>query len=336
MPSWQTEKVHRLSLDDGIDFIDTILGTDSHPGLLDDLARANGTTLLLKGFQSQQADSKDNFDRRVELVTALARLVDRREYYSAFEEKMVPFLPRIIGCTQNVDYFKQFLEEDGDATFINVPSVRSRTKDLKDIAKAKMKSLEGSFGLENVQLSKEATQRLLDHRWGVDGAAELDSELYKALELLRSEKKWNLFAPNMVKSRHVLVNADDEKIRSRLLYNIPGLRKVIMSPWIFDHTLRYIVTPAFIAVVAILFVGPQDREHNAALTVFWAGWWPGIMLVFPFLGRIWCAVCPFMAIGTLAQEFVLKYNVELKKWPKWAPTIGPAFAFGLFYAILMW
>ena len=140
----------------------------------------------------------------------------------------------------------------------------------------------------------------------------------------------------MIKSRHVLVNSDDEKIRNRLLYNVPGLRSIIMSPWVFDHTLRYIVNPAFCLVVAILFLGPQSREHNAALTIFWAGWWPGIMLVFPFLGRIWCTICPFMGIGTLAQEFVTSLDMQLKKWPSASSTTGPAFAFGLFYAILMW
>ena len=96
-------------------------------------------------------------------------------------------------------------EKNIDATFISVPSVQSRTKDLKEIAKAKIKLLEGKFGLQDVQLSKEAIKRLLDHRWGVEGAAELDAELYKSLEQLVLEKRWNLLAPNMIKSRHVLV-----------------------------------------------------------------------------------------------------------------------------------
>ena len=48
------------------------------------------------------------------------------------------------------------------------------------------------------------------------------------------------------------------------------------------------------------------------------------------------SVCPFMAVGTLAQEFVTSMDVQLKKWPQWGQTFGPTFAFGLFYAILMW
>ncbi len=45
----------------------------------------------------------------------------------------------------------------------------------------------------------------------------------------------------------------------------------------------------FPLVVALLLWGPQDRDHNALLNAFWAWWWPGIFLVYPFLGRIWCA-----------------------------------------------
>jgi hypothetical protein len=34
----------------------------------------------------------------------------------------------------------------------------------------------------------------------------------------------------------------------------------------------------------------QDRESSAALTVFWAGWWPLVLLSFPVIGRAWCAM----------------------------------------------
>jgi hypothetical protein len=338
LPQWQTRNVHRLSLDDGLNFIDTILGTASHPGLLDDLSGQANTTLILKGFQSLHVDSKGQYERRKELVLALNSLVTSREYFSTFENKTKSFLPRIIGCTQrDRDYFTNGLDGKSNAIiFIKVPSFESRAADLKYIAKQKLKHIESNFGLENVQLSKEATQRLLDHRWEVDGDAELDSELYKGLERLASEMKWNPFASNMLKSQHLLVYAYDERTRIRLLHNVPFLRQIIMSPWVFDHTLRYIVTPVFIVILLVLFLGPQSRGHNTALTIFWAGWWPGVMLVFPFLGRIWCSICPFMAVGILAQESATKLGIELRKWPKWGETIGPSFAFGLFFAILMW
>ena len=173
------------------DTFDTIIGTTSHPGLLDDIHTRANSTLSIKGFHSQHVDSKDEFDERVKLVTSLSALVTRGEYFSVYDNATLPFLPRVIGCTQQIDFFKPFLgsEDDIDATFINVPTVKSRTKDLKDIAKAKIKLLEGSLDLNNVQLSKEAIKRLLDNRWGVEGNAELDLELYKALEQLSKSKR---------------------------------------------------------------------------------------------------------------------------------------------------
>jgi hypothetical protein len=50
---------------------------------------------------------------------------------------------------------------------------------------------------------------------------------------------------------------------------------------------------ALINIVPVLIGWPlllQERESSAALTVFWAGWWPLVMLSFPFVGRAWCAM----------------------------------------------
>ena len=36
----------------------------------------------------------------------------------------------------------------------------------------------------------------------------------------------------------------------------------------------------------MLWLGPQQRHENVALTVFWAWWWPLVLLGFPFVGRL--------------------------------------------------
>ena len=43
-------------------------------------------------------------------------------------------------------------------------------------------------------------------------------------------------------------------------------------------------------IVAILLWGPQDRDHNFVLSLFWAWWWPLSFVAFILLGRVWCAV----------------------------------------------
>lgn len=81
----------------------------------------------------------------------------------------------------------------------------------------------------------------------------------------------------------------------------------------------------------------QDRLHNTALTVFWDFWWPLIFVAYPFLGRIWCAVCPFMIYGELVQQWRLRRGAVLRRWPRAAmDRAGYAFLLALFTAILAW
>lgn len=332
LPSSQQESVHKLSMDDAIYHVDTMLGTESQPGLLDVLSDQANTTLVVTSFHSRHAESADELGRRKELYQTMAKLITEGTFFSRNEGKEKSFAPRIIGTCANTP---DFLNDSSDVFLIKVPALDSRMQDMEAIAAAKLELYESNYGLEHVELSREATHRLLDHRWDL-GESELDAELCHALTLLAVEQQQSPEVPNVLQSKHMLVNSFNESMRRRLLYDYPILRKVIQSPWVFDHTLRYIVFPVFVLVLAVLFLGPQTRDHNTALTVFWAGWWPAVMLSFPFLGRIWCAICPFMATATLVQEAVTSLGVELKKWPKWMKDSGALFAFGLFTAILMW
>jgi len=336
LPAWQTVEVHKLRLDEGMDYTDTILGTLNHPGLLDDLADRENATVVVNGFMSEHVESRDELDRRDELRRTYARLLSGK-FLSVHSNTTKPFLPRVIGTTrQTKEYFNEILKEYDEApriTFVKVPSFETRSADIKDIAQSKVFELESQFDLQNVTLSKTSVRRLLDHSW-LGGEDELDEEMSKALTLLKREKRWIPFTSSVLESRHMFKNTSGE-VRIRLL-EVPFVRQILTSPWLFGKTLRYIVSPIFVLFLAVLFLGPQSREESAALTVFWAGWWPGIMLVFPFLGRIWCSVCPFMAWGDIAQELSVGLGVNLRKWPKWAEKHGNAFAFWLFFLILMW
>ena len=38
--------------------------------------------------------------------------------------------------------------------------------------------------------------------------------------------------------------------------------------------------------------------------------------VYPFLGRVWCAVCPFMIYGEIVQRWRVASGATLLKWPR--------------------
>mmetsp|Transcript_21056 Transcript_21056/g.37048 ORF Transcript_21056/g.37048 Transcript_21056/m.37048 type:complete len:409 (-) Transcript_21056:1554-2780(-) len=296
------------------------------------MSEQEDATLILTDFRSRSARTEEEFDRRQKLDQALLGLLVNRTYYSRYCAEEKPFAPRIVVSSTQEPSNTMI---NADIALVKVPALESRKEDMRTIAIAKIGHFEEEYGLRNVQVGREVIHRLLDHSWE-EGEPELDQEIRKALARLAEEKRENALASNLLRSDHMFDGIDEETVRHRLLYEFPVLRDIVKSPWIWDHTLRYIVTPAFLVVLGILFLGPQTRDHNTALTIFWAGWWPAVMLSFPFLGRIWCSVCPFMAIGNMAQEATQHLGIELKKWPKWVDSYGPPFAFGLFFLILMW
>jgi transcriptional regulator with AAA-type ATPase domain/NAD-dependent dihydropyrimidine dehydrogenase PreA subunit len=132
--------------------------------------------------------------------------------------------------------------------------------------------------------------------------------------------------------------AKKQLFRLNLLNAYPQLRQFLNSDWYPDRINYGFTAWVFPIVVAILFLAPQDRQHNFALNLFWAWWWPLILLLFPIIGRLWCAFCPFMIYGEIVQKLSLKFFPRtLAKWPReTAEKWGGWFLFGLFVLIFLW
>lgn len=363
LSSHTTQTVHRLALDDALCFMDLFLGTSNDnstindvgrnlawgaqegQGLLDVWSDQVNATVVIKGFESRTATNEEELNHRKVLEQTVAQLITQQTFTSRHKNNTVlPFLPRIIYSfhgTQEPAYLQgsNLNNVKNAILWIKVPSLESRTQDMALIAQSKINVMKKEYGmlLNDVQLTKGAIQRLLDHKWS-DGEPELDQELKNALLRLALERQRNAEGPLplLLEPKHMMVQTPNEAIRIRLLYQFPILRRIINSPWIFDRLQRYIVAPIFVAFLVVLFGGPQTRDHSAALTVFWAGWWPAVMLSFPLLGRIWCSICPFMIFGEFAQDAVTSMGVQLRKWPRAVERQGPPFAFWLFFAILCW
>lgn len=128
-----------------------------------------------------------------------------------------------------------------------------------------------------------------------------------------------------------------DRLRLDLLRSMPLLRQFLRSS-IWPNGINFNFTVyAFAAIVAILFIGPQDRDHNFALNAFWCYWWPLSFVIYPFLGRIWCSVCPFMIYGELVQKLRVATGATMMKWPKETmEKYGAWFLFWMFASILVW
>jgi ferredoxin len=90
--------------------------------------------------------------------------------------------------------------------------------------------------------------------------------------------------------------------------------------------------PVLVVTVLIVFLGLVDRSdssQNFATRLTWILWWPGIILTFILVGRLWCVVCPFGIIN----EWTAKLRKPARRIPK--ALRGMTLATALFL-ILTW
>lgn len=213
---------------------------------------------------------------------------------------------------------------------IRVPPLRVRKADIEDYVTYYISLITRARGLPKVTVTPEAIRRLQAYDFP-NNLRELESLVSRAL---------SQGVPGSVLTEEILWPSQSKKkqFRWNLLNAYPSLRRFLRSPWWPDRINYGFTLAAFAAVVALLFLGPQTRDRNLALNLFWAWWWPLILLVFPFFGRVWCAVCPFMIYGEAMQWLSLKlWPRSLKRWPRQeADRWGGWFLFGLFALILLW
>jgi polyferredoxin len=236
-------------------------------------------------------------------------------------------------------------------TVIKVPPLRVRPEDIPDLAKYFLRTLAREQELGRLELTPDAERRIVAGAYP-NNVVELEGVVGRAVaQTLKvepstgdtatssAEKKGRGSSPRLI-GEEVLWTASQPKDRLRvinLLRTVPGLREFLRSDWWPERINFEFTKYAFAVVVAALFIFPQDRDNNVALNIFWCYWWPGVFIVYPFLGRVWCAVCPFMIYGEIVQRWQTSRGVKLMKWPRdildrW----GAWFLFGLFALILVW
>lgn len=213
---------------------------------------------------------------------------------------------------------------------IKVPPLRVRKADISAQIDYYISLFCRAKGLEKPHVTPEALRRLQ--------AYDFPANLKELQGLVERAIVQSMGAKELTEEVFWSVATKKKQFRVNLLNSYLGLRKFLRSPWWPDR-INYGFTAGFFAIiVALLFFGPQSRAENVALNLFWAWWWPLILIAFPFVGRLWCAVCPFMIYGEITQKIKTKFFPNsLKKWPRQsAEQWGGWFLFGLFTLIFLW
>ncbi len=265
------------------------------------------------------------------LVTAIAHLITTRTYQPVSREATATSAARstaarlILIAERPIPTLAAAVDRQ-----IKVPPLRVRKADIEDYVSYYISLISRARGLPKIPVTPEAIRRLQAYDFP-NNLRELESLVSRALSQAES---------GSVLTEEILWPSQSKKKRFRLnlLNTYPWLRDFLRSPWWPDRLNYGLTLVAFAVVVVMLFVGPQTRDRNVALNLFWAWWWPLVLLAFPFVGRAWCAVCPFMIYGEALQTLSLKlFPRQLKAWPRQAAERwGGWFLFGLFALILLW
>ena len=223
-------------------------------------------------------------------------------------------------------------ELDAISQLIRVPPLRVRRADLGEWLRYQLRLQCPGLGWDETPALPETVVRQLQNHDFPDNLRELESLVGRAL---RQARRQNQNQPPPVLAEEVFWT-DQKKERSR--FDIwrwkPQLREWMRAPKLWNGLLFGLVSWLFVGVNLALWLGPQTRSENPALNLFWAWWWPLILLSYPLVGRLWCAVCPFMVWGRIVQSIT---PWRPRAWPhgetdRWA---SPLMAAG-FAAILIW
>lgn len=297
-----------------------LFGRGNKPGLLEWVGRG---TLMLNNLE----------DLPTELLDKLKQLLNTGEYTPVSREDTEVFSPRktearIMMIAEKV--LPRLSQCKLIKHSIKVPPLRVRKADIKAQVEYYLGLLCRSRGLTKPKVTPEALRRLQGYDFP-GNLTELDNLLARALVQAggATELTEEVFWATGDKGRQFRVN---------LLNAYPWLRRFLRSAWYPDRINYGFTSIAFPLAVAILLFGPQSRDRNFVLNLFWDWWWLGSLLIFPFLGRIWCAFCPFMIYGELAQKLsLIWFPRQLRSWSRQqAERVGGWFLFGLFALILLW
>ncbi|HEY9528118.1 MAG TPA: 4Fe-4S binding protein [Anaerolineales bacterium] len=87
------------------------------------------------------------------------------------------------------------------------------------------------------------------------------------------------------------------------LLQIKAIDRLMRSKW-FPGVIQWPTLLLFMLIMFQLLLGPESAHDNLGTALTWVLWWPLIPIIFLFLGRFWCAICPFATINDLVQKFV--------------------------------
>ncbi|MDQ7092238.1 cyclic nucleotide-binding domain-containing protein [Desulfosporosinus sp. PR] len=178
-----------------------------------------------------------------------------------------------------------------------IPPLRKRKRDIPVLAQGFLEKLAQKDQRKVPVLNQEAIKLLLSHNYQQGNVSELIQVIERAFYIAEQDViglEQIFFGPTAEQSGH----------RINLL-TWPKLKNTLVKGTLIN-SLRQVAAILFIGLVLCLLLTPQIAVSTKIFTLVWGLWWPVLALVSPFLGRLWCTLCPFSTIMDFVQKRVHK------------------------------
>ncbi len=189
---------------------------------------------------------------------------------------------------------------------ISIPPLRHRRKEIPTLIEHYVERFSRELDRQRPSLPRETMAMLINYSWpGND--MELSTTLKRAILVSVGE---------VLRPRDIYFDLKKVEGRGKLnLLRFDSVRQVFLSP-LFPAILQSAVTPFFLILLALLFLGPSDPMRNPAALFCWSVGWPTLIIGAFLFARFWCTLCPIGTLSRLAQRIVslnLPFPTLLKK-----------------------
>lgn len=196
-------------------------------------------------------------------------------------------------------------------TYEIVP-LRKRKRDIPILAQGFLEKLAQKNHRNVPTLNREATQLLLSHHYQQGNVSELIQVIERAFYIAEQ---------NVIGLEQIFFGPTSEQ--NGFTINLLAWTKVenLLKKGTVLGGLRLVTATLFTALVLLLLLTPEIAVSTKIFALVWGLWWPALALISPFLGRLWCTICPFSTIMDFVQkrvhlnraipEFIIKYDYIL-------------------------
>jgi polyferredoxin/CRP-like cAMP-binding protein len=174
-----------------------------------------------------------------------------------------------------------------------VSPLRDRKRDIPFIAQGILEKLAQQNNRATPALAQQATKLLLSHNYRQGNVTELIRVIERAFFLAEG---------SVIGLEHVFFGPAAANLGGTFnLLSWGWVKKLLKDSELVLWSQR-IASGVFITMLSFLLLAPTAVLTKNIFVLVWGLWWPALVIISPFLGRIWCTICPFSFIMETVQK----------------------------------